>query len=166
MLLLWWCPFKIQKENLAGLQITSTDYLSIVLTPVRIRWTVPLRDCIKIDPSCFSKSKSARIDQDIWLCHKTSNNRTAKYRTAKNRMANNQRQNNRTAKGLKGNYWTAKITKRQKLQNGEIQNIETYGTVNNTISEQCSCTYFSKIYSHYKTDKNYKTAKMIKWRIT
>jgi hypothetical protein len=27
----------------AGLQFTSTDYLSIALTPVRIRWTVPLK---------------------------------------------------------------------------------------------------------------------------
>ncbi len=42
MFLLWWCPFKIRKEKRAGLQFTSTDYLSIVLTPVRIRWTVPL----------------------------------------------------------------------------------------------------------------------------
>jgi hypothetical protein len=43
MLLLWWCPFKIQKEKQAGLQFTSTDYLSIVSTLVRIRWTIPLR---------------------------------------------------------------------------------------------------------------------------
>jgi hypothetical protein len=42
MLLLWWYPFKIQKEKLAGLQFTSTDYLSLVWTPLRIRWTVPL----------------------------------------------------------------------------------------------------------------------------
>jgi hypothetical protein len=42
MLLLLWCPFKIQKENLAGLQFTSTDYLSLVLAPLRIRWTIPL----------------------------------------------------------------------------------------------------------------------------
>jgi hypothetical protein len=41
--LLWWCPFKIQKEKRAGLQFTSTDYLSIVSTPLRIRWTIPLR---------------------------------------------------------------------------------------------------------------------------
>ncbi len=26
MLLLWWCPFKIQKEKRAGLQFTSTDF--------------------------------------------------------------------------------------------------------------------------------------------
>jgi hypothetical protein len=43
MFLLWWCPFKIWKEKLASLQFTSMDYLSIVLTPVRIRWTVPLK---------------------------------------------------------------------------------------------------------------------------
>ncbi len=42
MFLLWWCPFKIWKEKRAGLQFTSTDYLSIVLTPIIIRWTVPL----------------------------------------------------------------------------------------------------------------------------
>jgi hypothetical protein len=38
----WWCPFKIQKEKRAGLQFTSTDYLSLLLTPLRIRWTIPL----------------------------------------------------------------------------------------------------------------------------
>ncbi len=37
------CPLKIQKEKLAGLQFTSTDYMSIVSTPLRIRWTIPLR---------------------------------------------------------------------------------------------------------------------------
>jgi hypothetical protein len=43
MLLLWWCPIKIQKEKLPGLQFMTTDYLSLVLTPLRIRWTIPLR---------------------------------------------------------------------------------------------------------------------------
>ncbi len=43
MLLLWWCPFKIQKEKRAGLQFTSTDYLRLLLTPLRIRWTLPLK---------------------------------------------------------------------------------------------------------------------------
>ncbi len=42
MLLLWWCPFKIQKEKWPGLQLTRTDYLSLVMTPFRIRWTIPL----------------------------------------------------------------------------------------------------------------------------
>ncbi len=42
-LLLWWCPFKIQTEKRAGLQFTSTDYLSQILTPLRIRRTIPLR---------------------------------------------------------------------------------------------------------------------------
>jgi hypothetical protein len=42
MLLLWWCPFKIKKEKWPGLQFTRTDYLSLVLTPLRIRWTIPL----------------------------------------------------------------------------------------------------------------------------
>jgi hypothetical protein len=41
MLLLWWCPFKIQKEKRAGLQFSSTDFLSKVSTPLRIRWTIP-----------------------------------------------------------------------------------------------------------------------------
>jgi hypothetical protein len=35
-------PLK-EKEKLTGLQFTSTDYLSLVLTPLRIRWTIPLR---------------------------------------------------------------------------------------------------------------------------
>jgi hypothetical protein len=42
MLLLLGCLFKIQKEKRAGLQFTSTDYLSFLLTPLRIRWTIPL----------------------------------------------------------------------------------------------------------------------------
>jgi hypothetical protein len=42
MLLLWWCPFKIQKEKWPGLQFTRTDYLSLLLTTLRIRWTIPL----------------------------------------------------------------------------------------------------------------------------
>jgi hypothetical protein len=46
ILLLWWCPFRIKKEKLVGLQFTSTDYLSLVLNPLRIRWTVPLRSSI------------------------------------------------------------------------------------------------------------------------
>ncbi len=44
LLLLWWCPFKIQKEKRAGLQFTSTDYLALLLTPLRIRWTIPLSE--------------------------------------------------------------------------------------------------------------------------
>jgi hypothetical protein len=47
MLLLGWCPFKIRKEKLAGLHFTSTDYLSLVLTPPRIRWTIPLNLCFQ-----------------------------------------------------------------------------------------------------------------------
>jgi hypothetical protein len=37
MLLLWWYPFKIQKEKRKGHQFTSPDYLSLLLTPLRIR---------------------------------------------------------------------------------------------------------------------------------
>jgi hypothetical protein len=33
-------PLKYKKRR--GLQFTSTDYLSIVSTPLRIRWTIPL----------------------------------------------------------------------------------------------------------------------------
>jgi hypothetical protein len=36
-------PLKFEEKKRAGLLFTSMDYLSIVLTPVRIRWTVPLR---------------------------------------------------------------------------------------------------------------------------
>ncbi len=48
MVLCFFCdgvPLKFDKKNKAGLQFTSTDYLSIVLTPGRIRRTVPLKDC-------------------------------------------------------------------------------------------------------------------------
>jgi hypothetical protein len=41
MLSLWWCPFK--KKKWPCLQFTKTDYLSLVLTPVRIRWRIPLK---------------------------------------------------------------------------------------------------------------------------
>ncbi len=40
MLLLGWCPFKIQKEKWAGLQFTSADGMSLVSTPLKIRWTI------------------------------------------------------------------------------------------------------------------------------
>ncbi len=33
--------FKIQNEKRAGLQFTSTDYLNLLLTTLRIRWTIP-----------------------------------------------------------------------------------------------------------------------------
>ncbi len=42
MLLLWWCPLKLKKEKRAGLQFTSTDYLSLVLTPLSSCLTIPL----------------------------------------------------------------------------------------------------------------------------
>jgi hypothetical protein len=42
MLLLWWCPFKNQYKKLPGLQVNSTERLSPLSTPFRIRWTVPL----------------------------------------------------------------------------------------------------------------------------
>jgi hypothetical protein len=33
---------KNSKIKTAGLQFTSTDYLGLFLTPLRIRWTIPL----------------------------------------------------------------------------------------------------------------------------
>ncbi len=42
---LWLCPFKIQKEKRVGLQLTSMYRTSLVLTPLRIHWTVPLKKC-------------------------------------------------------------------------------------------------------------------------
>jgi hypothetical protein len=35
-------PLKFQKKHAVGLQFTSTDYLSLVLSPLRIRKTIPL----------------------------------------------------------------------------------------------------------------------------
>ncbi len=35
-------PLKFKKEIWPGLQFTRTDYLSLVLTPLRIRWSIPL----------------------------------------------------------------------------------------------------------------------------
>jgi hypothetical protein len=35
-------PLKLKKKKQAGLQCTSMDYLSFVLTPLRIFWTIPL----------------------------------------------------------------------------------------------------------------------------
>ncbi len=65
MLLLWWCPFKIQKEKRAGLQFTSTDYLRLFFTPLRIRWTIPLKWYLpcslwiySVRVSCFNHSWS------------------------------------------------------------------------------------------------------------
>jgi hypothetical protein len=36
-------PLKIQKEKRMGVQFTSTNNLNLVLTPLRIRRTIPLR---------------------------------------------------------------------------------------------------------------------------
>ncbi len=36
------------KRKLVGLQFTSTDYLSLLLTPLRIRWTLPISNKIKV----------------------------------------------------------------------------------------------------------------------
>jgi hypothetical protein len=37
-------PLKFEEKKQAGLQFTSTNYLSLVLTPLRICWTVPLSE--------------------------------------------------------------------------------------------------------------------------
>jgi hypothetical protein len=76
MLLLWWCPFKIQKEKRAGVQFTRTDVLSLVLTPLRNRWTIPLSKPvqqiskeIKIARSfvhdCYSREGTLG---KVWVC--------------------------------------------------------------------------------------------------
>ncbi len=61
MLLLWWCPFKIQNEKWPGLQFTRTDYLSLGLTPLRIRWTIPL----KIDHVSVISRSLARDEHNV-----------------------------------------------------------------------------------------------------
>jgi hypothetical protein len=48
MLLLRQCPFKIQKVKRTGLQVTSSDYFSLILTPLRSHWTIPLSDLLTI----------------------------------------------------------------------------------------------------------------------
>jgi hypothetical protein len=54
--------FKIQKEKRAGLQFTSTDYLSLLLTPLRIRWTIPLIGVYKkVESSVILKHKLKRF---------------------------------------------------------------------------------------------------------
>ncbi len=70
MLLLWWCPFKIQKEKRAGLQFTSTDYLRLLLTPLRIRWTIPLRgyfDCLTTVLTMFCKNFTLKEEKIICI---------------------------------------------------------------------------------------------------
>ncbi len=42
MFLLWWCSFKIWKRKRAGVQFISTNHLSLVSPPVRIRLTISL----------------------------------------------------------------------------------------------------------------------------
>jgi hypothetical protein len=41
-LLSQWCPFKIKKGNMATIQYTNTDFLSLFSTPVTFHWTLPL----------------------------------------------------------------------------------------------------------------------------
>jgi hypothetical protein len=62
-------PLKFKKEKWPGLQFTRTDYLSLVLTPLRIRWTIPLR-------STFSP---LHLETYARFCHSASSRDEAKY---------------------------------------------------------------------------------------
>jgi hypothetical protein len=54
-------PFKIQKEKRAGLQFTSTDFLSLLLTPPRIRWTIPLKVYYHNSPIGVEKGETVKL---------------------------------------------------------------------------------------------------------
>ncbi len=53
--------FRIQKEKWLGLQFMRTDYWSLVLTLVRIRWTLPLSIC------CLSMKTACCLSAYIFL---------------------------------------------------------------------------------------------------
>jgi hypothetical protein len=57
-------PLKIKKEKWPGLQFTRTNYLSLVLTPLRIHWKIPLNGLFKpfnfIFISCFVPCSNVR----------------------------------------------------------------------------------------------------------
>ncbi len=66
MLLLWCCPFKIQKDERAGLQFNSPDYLSLLLTPLRIRWTIPLNSGLEFFPCIYFLPSAGKITPAKW----------------------------------------------------------------------------------------------------
>jgi hypothetical protein len=54
-------PLKIRKEKWPGIQFMRTDYLSLVLTLVRIRWTLQLSIC------CLSMKTACCLSVYIFL---------------------------------------------------------------------------------------------------
>jgi hypothetical protein len=80
MLLLWWCPFKIQKEKWAGLQFNSTDYLSLVLYlpllefvgTIRNRWFIETGlDAVQYCPWVISNGRVGLSFSSSWACEQT-----------------------------------------------------------------------------------------------
>jgi hypothetical protein len=67
MLLLWWCPFQIQKEKWLGLLFTMTVFFSLALIPLINRWTIPICKC-----------KTARNSYALYTCPKLRLKYTAK----------------------------------------------------------------------------------------
>jgi hypothetical protein len=65
-------PLKFKRKR-AGLQFTRTDYLSLLLTPLRIRWTIPL---IPLGYSKYSRDSAARAATHAWTTP-THSGRTA-----------------------------------------------------------------------------------------
>ncbi len=55
-------PLKFKRKNRAGLQFTSTGRMSIVSKPLRIRWTIPLREIAPCRENC-AKSCAGRALQ-------------------------------------------------------------------------------------------------------
>jgi hypothetical protein len=70
MLLSWWCNFKIQYKELAGLQFSIKDCFSLVLTPVRMRWTIPLVTISRLEGEgygeCTVEYSDFPLDQLLW----------------------------------------------------------------------------------------------------
>jgi hypothetical protein len=64
------CPFKIQKEKWPDLQLTRTDYLGLVLTPVRTGWTIPLRMVVLSKTTTSSSTSKVvqgfKINDRVW----------------------------------------------------------------------------------------------------
>jgi hypothetical protein len=65
MLLSWWCPFKIQKEEWQGLQFTTTDYLSIISISLRFAGQYLKGKCIR--NTCTRLYKPQRLSQTSWI---------------------------------------------------------------------------------------------------
>ncbi len=78
MFLLSCCPFKIQKVKRACLQFTRTDYLSKVLTPVRIRWTM----CCFLDDLQNERQVRKETERDLFS-HNLTSERPVKFTRSK-----------------------------------------------------------------------------------